>query len=352
MAFASLRPADSLRPKLHAQPVHQPRQVTVAARLLDQAFLRRSKRFRPVGCKRERIEAEAWIERRHLVGEKPLQMRRLAACDCGCDPRDRRAAVDFEAGEAEAARAKPPLLELADQLRHQPLQRLARRFRIGRRLFQPKHGSRRRLVALGGHRLGLPAKRPVERIDDIVRAPEPPRQRQPRQAGKGPDRLQPKPLESPRRLGFEPERRYVKRRKLCQYVPLPNPSPAKGRGAESRQCPSGRRGRSDRHPGRQSHGGKTPAHILGQRLLTAEQMRDSADVEPQRTCPERSRGVAAIHLDQRRPSKSPARQPPEKRFVASPIGRERRSVRDRAPGHRSAREPGLAPRPAAAFVTA
>lgn len=295
--------------QLDAQPVHQPRQVTVAARLLDQALLRRSKRLRPVGCKRERVETEARIEPCHLVGEKPLKMRRFAAGDCSGDTRNPDAAVDPKAGEAEAAGAQPPVLELHDKLRHQPLERLACRFRICRRLFQPKNGSRRRLVASGGQRLGLSAERTVERIDDIVRAPEPPRQCQPRQAGKRSDHLQPKPLESPHRVGLKPERRHVKLRKLCVEL-----MPSAQAGGVARQCPGRSRSRSDRQPRRQARTRKTPAHILGQRLLAAEQMRNSADIEPER--------IAAVHLDQRRPSESPARKPPEQRLVSFRIGRD------------------------------
>jgi hypothetical protein len=68
-----------------------------------------------------------------------------------------------------------------------------------------------------------------------------------------------------------------------------------------RQCPCRRRGRRDRHARRQPHLREPGADIVGQRLLAAEQMRDSTDVEPKRIRP--------VHLDQRRPALRPFRQP-------------------------------------------
>ena len=49
-------------------------------------------------------------------------------------------------------------------------------------------------------------------------------------------------------------------------------------------------------------------------LLAAEQMRDSADVEPQ---------PVAVHLDQRRPAAGPAREPLHQRRIAGRIGGNR-----------------------------
>ena len=76
--------------------------------------------------------------------------------------------------------AEVPFLQLPHQLGDQPLERLRSGFVIGRRLFQAQVRARRRVGGRGGQRLGVAAERPVERLDDIFRASEPPRERKPR----------------------------------------------------------------------------------------------------------------------------------------------------------------------------
>ena len=81
-----------------------------------------------------------------------------------------------------------------------------------------------------------------------------------------------------------------------------------------RQRPRGRRSRRDRHPHHQPKRREPPSNIFDQPVLAAEQMRHSADVEPQ---------PVAVDLDQRRPSSRPAREPLDERRVALGVGRNR-----------------------------
>ena len=76
-------------------------------------------------------------------------------------------------------------------------------------------------------------------------------------------------------------------------------------------------------------------HIVDQRLLTAEQMRNCGDVEPQ--------PIRSVRLDQRRPARRPARQPPHQCRIALRIGGNRDQCRiERA----RIGQAGTGPRPA------
>ena len=88
-----------------------------------------------------------------------------------------------------------PLLQLPNQFGNQPLKRLPGGFGMHRRLLQPEGRTRRRVGYDRGQRFGLAAERAIERIDHILRAPEPPRQRKPRHVHQRADGLQAQPFE-------------------------------------------------------------------------------------------------------------------------------------------------------------
>ena len=79
MALVPLRPAHRARAELDRQPVDQPRQLPVAGRLLDQAFLRGAEILGPGGLEREGVEAELGVERSRFIREQAAEMLRLAA---------------------------------------------------------------------------------------------------------------------------------------------------------------------------------------------------------------------------------------------------------------------------------
>src|SRR6476620_6036748 len=99
MALLRLGATHAPRAELDRQPVDQPRQLTLSGGLLDQAFLCGAQLLGPVCGERESVEAELGVQLPCLVGEKPLQMLRLAAGDRGRDRSDSDAAVDAIAGQ-------------------------------------------------------------------------------------------------------------------------------------------------------------------------------------------------------------------------------------------------------------
>jgi hypothetical protein len=66
------------------------------------------------------------------------------------------------------------------------------------------------------------------------------------------------------------------------------------------------------------------ADVLDQPLLAAEQMRDSAHIEPQR--------VGAVDLDQRRPAACPLGEPLKQIRVAGGVCRDRNQAGVERPG--------------------
>lgn len=81
-----------------------------------------------------------------------------------------------------------------------------------------------------------------------------------------------------------------------------------------RQRPRRCSGWSDRDAGRQAQCRKAFPHVFDETALAIEQVRDSADVEPE---------PIAIHLDQGRPAFRPAREPLHQSRIADRIGRNR-----------------------------
>jgi hypothetical protein len=77
-----------------------------------------------------------------------------------------------------------------------------------------------------------------------------------------------------------------------------------------RQCPRRSRSRRNRHARREAKLPKSPLDIAHEPALAAEQVGNSADVEPQ---------PVAIQFDQRRPSRSPFRKPLHQRRIACGI---------------------------------
>src|SRR5260221_1012264 len=157
MPLVPLWPPHAPRAKLPRQPVDQPRQFPFARRLLDQAFLSGAQLFRPLCRQREGVEAELRVQGGCLVAKQALEMLRFAAWDRGCDRGDGDAAVDAIAAERQPSRAELALFELVDEARDQPLERLARRVRLGRGLLQLEQRARRRVGWSGGQRLRLAA---------------------------------------------------------------------------------------------------------------------------------------------------------------------------------------------------
>ena len=124
MAFHRHRPPHPLRPELDAQSVDQLGDLDFAAWLLDQAFLGGGQILGPVGDEREGVESETRIESCGFVGEQPLQMLRLAAGDRRRHAPGRHASVDAEAVKRQTPGTEPPLFQLDDELRNQPVERL------------------------------------------------------------------------------------------------------------------------------------------------------------------------------------------------------------------------------------
>jgi hypothetical protein len=121
------------------------------------------------------------------------------------------------------------------------------------------------------------------------------------------DRLETKPFQREHCLRLQPERRNGQGRELrFEFV-----SAAKA-WRMMRQRP-GCRGRGrDRDACGQAEGAEPYSYIMGETLLTAEQMRDPTDVEPET--------IRAINLDQRRPTLGPAREPFDKCGIGGKVG--------------------------------
>ena len=149
-------------------------------------------------------------------------MFRLAAGNRRRDRGRGDAAVDPKADQRQPPRTEMPPLQLLDELGDQPLERLARRFGMRRRLLEPEQGSRRRSEGNGGQRFGLAPQRAVERIDRIVRLAEAAGERAPLDPGERADGLKPEPLERARSLpAAAAAPQPAGRRKLRQPVSLP-----------------------------------------------------------------------------------------------------------------------------------
>jgi hypothetical protein len=189
VAFLLPRPAHALWTQLYRQPVNQPRQLALAARLLDQAFLRRAKILGPVRLQRKSIKAELRIERGGLVGEQAPQVLRIAARNRGRDACDRDAAVDPETVKRQPSRAEMPFLQFTHESGNEPLERLRGRFGMGRRLLQPKCRTWSDFGGRSCQRLWLAAKHSIERIDDVFGSTKSPRERKPRNAEQRADGL-------------------------------------------------------------------------------------------------------------------------------------------------------------------
>ena len=106
-------------------------------------------------------------------------MPRITAGDRRCDARLGNAAVDTKTGQRQPPCAKMLLLKLAHELGDQPLERLARRLRMVRRLFQPQRRARRKIGRNSRQRLGFPAQLAIERINHILAVTETSREREP-----------------------------------------------------------------------------------------------------------------------------------------------------------------------------
>ena len=270
-----------------------------------------------------------------LVGQQPLQMLRIAAGDGGRDRRHGDAAVDPIAGERQPPSAQMALLKLAHQLGNQPLERLTRRFRMRRRLFEPKHGARRRIVWRGGQRVGL---RPSIRSSASTTSSAPRNRRA--SASRGMAISAPmvfKPSRSSVRTVSGSSRSAATGRSERRQVPLPlgrgrrggtpgrcgrassprsrkSPSPRSGRGTNARQRPGRRRGRSNRGARRES-----------ERERNRRRISSTSPSSPPNRCATpltSSLSPSAIDFDQRRPAAGPARQPLQQRLVARRIGRD------------------------------
>jgi hypothetical protein len=111
-------------PKLHGQSIDQPRQLLLAGRLLDEAFLRSVQVFDPIRFKGESVETEFRIERSSLIREEALQVLGFATGNRGCDGCDGDTAVDAKTGKRQPPDAASPLFELLDEDRNEPLERL------------------------------------------------------------------------------------------------------------------------------------------------------------------------------------------------------------------------------------
>ena len=71
MALLGTRPPHAIRPQSRHQAVDQPRQLELAWALADQRILRGIERLAPARGQCETVEAEAGIERLHLVAQQP-----------------------------------------------------------------------------------------------------------------------------------------------------------------------------------------------------------------------------------------------------------------------------------------
>ena len=356
MALVRLRPAHALGPELDRQPIDQPRQLAFARRLLDQAVLRRAEFFRPLRRQREGIEAELGVERRRLVGKQPLEMLRLAAGDRGRDRSDGDAAVDAIAAERQPPRAEPPLLAACATsigTSRSSAWDAASGWVAGSSSLSKARGGGSVGAAVSGS--GLRPSIAVERIDHIFGAAKPPRQRQPRhlhaarRLSSGRAARASAPCRSAGACGDAAATILSRGRGQGEaasgyaYRPHPlsfaAPSP-RGRG-RSRQRPRRRGRRRDRHARGQPKPREAAAAMSpDQPSLAAEQMRDSADVEPQAV----------------------ARPPRPEATSVPPIGRAARPAPHRLPGSAGtatsagssarasvSRAPGRAPRSAAAW---
>ena len=207
MALLALRPPHALGTQLDGQPVDQPCQLALARRLLDQAVLCPAKLLRPLRLQREGVEAEFGVQGRRLVDEQPPKVLGLTARDRRRDRRHGEASVDAVAGQHQPPRAKMPLLQLPDERRDQAIERLGRRFRVGRRLLQLEKHAGRPVGGDRGQRLRLAAERAIERIHGIVRLAKASREAAPLDSGQHGDCLQAEPLERPHRFGRQPQGR-------------------------------------------------------------------------------------------------------------------------------------------------
>ena len=147
----------------------------------------------------------------------------LARCQRAPRRRDRDLAIDTVARQHQPPRAELPRLELGHQLRHQQVERLARRLGMDHRLGQPQQGARHRLERRRGERLVAPPERAVERVERIVGLAKPPRQAPPLDPGERADRLQPQPLERSRHPRRQPQRRHGQWRKQRGEPTFPLP---------------------------------------------------------------------------------------------------------------------------------
>ncbi len=132
-------------------------------------------------------------------------MLRLAAGNRGGDTCFGNAAVDAIAGQRQPPRTEMALLELLDQIRGQSLERLGCGLGMGRWLLKLDQRARRRIGRRRGQRFILAPEHPVERIDDIFRTAETPREREAGHVEKRADRLEAEPFERTDGVGVAPE---------------------------------------------------------------------------------------------------------------------------------------------------
>ena len=109
MTFERLRLPHCPLPKLHRQPIDEPRQLLLAGLILDETFLRRAQVFGPIRFKDESVETELRIERGSLLAQKSLQVLGFATGNRGCDRRDSDAAVDTKTGKRQPPGTAAPL---------------------------------------------------------------------------------------------------------------------------------------------------------------------------------------------------------------------------------------------------
>ena len=209
-------------------------------------------------------------------------------------------------------RTEVPPLQLLDEVGDQPFERLARRFRVRRRLFQLEQCARR---SRGGTAVSGSGLRPSARSSASTGLSAS-RKRRASERRSIPARVPMvfNPSRSSVRVGF---RRATQRRdrRVGELGAGVLAADHRRRIAIMRQRPGRCRGRRHGHARRQPATAKRSLNIRCQLALAAEQVGDAGDVQPQR--------IRAIDLDQWRPAAGPARQPLDQGRVALRIGRNR-----------------------------
>ena len=164
----------------------------------------------------------------------------------------------------------------------------------------------------GGQRFRLSAERSVECLSDVFRVPESPCQREPRNADECANRFQAKSFERTHRVWVETEGGNMKRCEAGLDILGDD-----GRSIMT-ECPGRRGGGRDGDAGREPNFSEPPVDIVSEAAFSAEQVRNSSDVEPQ---------AVVIYFHERRPAAGPARQPPDQRRIALRISGNRHQRR-------------------------